>query len=141
CDQRVAVIFDQIEKDGATAIEDRLQDEVPKYIVTLKHAGIKIWVLTEDKMKTAISIDFSTCLLARNINLIIIRGDTYGETATISPNPYIPRSPGISYDPQEQPSSTPITPRTPLPQQYLSSPISPKHLLYITRSHILSQKF
>ncbi|CAG8497060.1 14530_t:CDS:2 [Acaulospora morrowiae] len=85
-DQRVAVVSDQIEKDltllGATAIEDRLQDGVPECIATLKRAGIKIWVLTGDKMETAISIGFSTCLLARDMNLIIIRGGAYGETGS-----------------------------------------------------------
>ncbi|CAG8784543.1 9582_t:CDS:2, partial [Gigaspora rosea] len=82
-DKRLATVYDKIEKDlillGATAIEDRLQDGVPECIATLKRAGIKIWVLTGDKMETAISIGFSTCLLNREMNLIIIRGGAYGE--------------------------------------------------------------
>ncbi|CAG8516246.1 374_t:CDS:10 [Acaulospora colombiana] len=85
-DQRIATVSDQIEKNltllGATAIEDRLQDGVPECIATLKRAGIKIWVLTGDKMETAISIGFSTCLLSRDMNLIIIRGGAYGETGS-----------------------------------------------------------
>jgi phospholipid-translocating ATPase len=68
---------EQIEKDlvllGATAIEDRLQDGVPECIATLKRAGIKIWVLTGDKLETAISIGFATCLLNHDMNLIVIR--------------------------------------------------------------------
>ncbi|CAB4417261.1 unnamed protein product [Rhizophagus irregularis] len=67
---------------GATAIEDRLQDGVPECIATLKRAGIKIWVLTGDKMETAISIGFSTCLLSRDMNLIIVRGGAYGESGS-----------------------------------------------------------
>ncbi|CAG8754876.1 1140_t:CDS:2, partial [Racocetra fulgida] len=82
-DKKVAAISDKIERElillGATAIEDRLQDGVPECIATLKRAGIKIWVLTGDKMETAISIGFSTCLLNREMNLIIIRGGAYGE--------------------------------------------------------------
>ena len=39
---------------GSTAIEDRLQDSVQDTIVSLKEAGIKIWVLTGDKVETAI---------------------------------------------------------------------------------------
>jgi phospholipid-translocating ATPase len=39
---------------GATAIEDKLQDGVPATIADLKKAGIKIWVLTGDKLETAI---------------------------------------------------------------------------------------
>jgi magnesium-transporting ATPase (P-type) len=41
---------------GATAIEDRLQDGVPESISKLSEAGIKIWVLTGDKVETAINI-------------------------------------------------------------------------------------
>ncbi|CAG8521461.1 1078_t:CDS:2 [Gigaspora margarita] len=82
-DKRLATVYDKIETDlillGATAIEDRLQDGVPECIATLKRAGIKIWVLTGDKMETAISIGFSTCLLNREMNLIIVRGGAYGE--------------------------------------------------------------
>ena len=36
----------ELEVLGATAIEDRLQDEVPATIAALAFAGIKIWVLT-----------------------------------------------------------------------------------------------
>ena len=41
---------------GATAIEDKLQDGVPEAIADLKRAGIKIWVLTGDKLETAIGV-------------------------------------------------------------------------------------
>lgn len=34
---------------GATAIEDKIQKEVPETIATLMNAGIKVWVLTGDK--------------------------------------------------------------------------------------------
>lgn len=39
---------------GSTAIEDRLQEDVERTIVSLKDAGIKFWVLTGDKIETAI---------------------------------------------------------------------------------------
>ncbi|GJN23863.1 hypothetical protein PR202_gb11553 [Eleusine coracana subsp. coracana] len=51
---------DSIEKDlhllGATAVEDKLQKGVPECIDKLAKAGIKIWVLTGDKMETSINI-------------------------------------------------------------------------------------
>lgn len=51
-----------IEKDmiliGCSAIEDKLQEGVPTCIETLSRAGIKIWVLTGDKMETAINIAY-----------------------------------------------------------------------------------
>lgn len=43
---------------GSTAIEDKLQEGVPACIETLQRAGIKIWVLTGDKIETAINIAY-----------------------------------------------------------------------------------
>ena len=48
---------------GSTAIEDRLQDEVADTIRFMKRTGIKVWVLTGDKIETAINIGFSAGLL------------------------------------------------------------------------------
>eukprot|EP00357_Protocruzia_adherens_P031663 CAMPEP_0115028812 /NCGR_PEP_ID=MMETSP0216-20121206/36574_1 /TAXON_ID=223996 /ORGANISM="Protocruzia adherens, Strain Boccale" /LENGTH=1250 /DNA_ID=CAMNT_0002405169 /DNA_START=45 /DNA_END=3797 /DNA_ORIENTATION=- len=64
---RLEEVYDQIERGmdliGATAIEDRLQDQVGATIASLKEAGIKVWVLTGDKVETAINIGFSSQLL------------------------------------------------------------------------------
>jgi P-type E1-E2 ATPase len=43
----------ELELVGATAIEDKLQDEVADTIQFCKKAGIKVWVLTGDKVETA----------------------------------------------------------------------------------------
>ena len=55
-------VAELIEKEltliGSTAIEDKLQEGVPACIETLSRAGIKIWVLTGDKMETAINIAY-----------------------------------------------------------------------------------
>lgn len=55
-------VAELIEQDliliGCTAIEDKLQEGVPTCIETLARAGIKIWVLTGDKMETAINIAY-----------------------------------------------------------------------------------
>lgn len=48
---------------GATAIEDRLQDQVPETIEFMRNAGIKVWVLTGDKVDTAKNIGYSCKLL------------------------------------------------------------------------------
>ena len=50
---------------GITAIEDRLQDEVPEVIADLAQAGIVLWMLTGDKEETAVSIGRS-CNLIKN---------------------------------------------------------------------------
>ena len=56
---------------GGTAIEDRLQDGVPDTISLLADAGIKLWVLTGDKVETAINIGFSCNLLDNDMELIV----------------------------------------------------------------------
>jgi len=48
---------------GSTAIEDRLQENVADTIQFAKQAGIKVWVLTGDKIGTAINIGLSAGLL------------------------------------------------------------------------------
>lgn len=48
---------------GATAIEDKLQDNVGDTISFIKRAGVKVWVLTGDKVETAINIGYSCKLL------------------------------------------------------------------------------
>ncbi|XP_059171339.1 phospholipid-transporting ATPase IF-like [Physella acuta] len=44
---------------GATAVEDKLQADVPQTIEALRLAGIKVWVLTGDKEETAVNISHS----------------------------------------------------------------------------------
>ena len=51
---------------GATAIEDKLQEGVKDTIKYLKKAGIKIWVITGDKMETALNIAKSTNLFEKD---------------------------------------------------------------------------
>ena len=41
---------------GCSAIEDKLQEEVGTTIRDIRKAGIKVWVLTGDKVETAINI-------------------------------------------------------------------------------------
>lgn len=65
----------ELELLGSTAIEDRLQDGVPDTIANLQMAGIKIWVLTGDKMETAVNIGFSCKLLTKKMFLIMIKSD------------------------------------------------------------------
>ncbi|EEH16420.1 hypothetical protein PABG_06507 [Paracoccidioides brasiliensis Pb03] len=60
---------------GGTAIEDRLQDGVPDTISLLARAGIKLWVLTGDKVETAINIGFSCNLLCNEMELIVFNID------------------------------------------------------------------
>uniref|UniRef100_A0A915PNG5 P-type ATPase N-terminal domain-containing protein n=1 Tax=Setaria digitata TaxID=48799 RepID=A0A915PNG5_9BILA len=54
--QSFASIESNLEFLGVTAVEDKLQDGVEDTIVNLRKAGIQIWLLTGDKMETAVNI-------------------------------------------------------------------------------------
>lgn len=64
---------------GATAIDDKLQDDVPNTIESLRKAGIKVWVLTGDKVETAISIGYSCSMLNNNMDLLRVQSDNIEE--------------------------------------------------------------
>ncbi|XP_059503414.1 probable phospholipid-transporting ATPase IA isoform X1 [Stegostoma tigrinum] len=76
--------YELIEKNlqllGATAIEDRLQDNVPETIETLSKADIKIWILTGDKQETAINIGHACKLLTKNMGLLVLNAHTLDMT-------------------------------------------------------------
>lgn len=84
-DDKLETVSDAIERDltllGGTAIEDRLQDGVPDAISLLAQAGIKLWVLTGDKVETAINIGFSCNLLDNDMELLLIKAED-GSLAT-----------------------------------------------------------
>uniref|UniRef100_A0A7N6AYC1 Phospholipid-transporting ATPase n=1 Tax=Anabas testudineus TaxID=64144 RepID=A0A7N6AYC1_ANATE len=73
-DKRLAEAYDQIEKDlillGATAVEDRLQEKAADTIESLHKAGIKVWVLTGDKMETAAATCYASKLFHRNTQIL-----------------------------------------------------------------------
>jgi phospholipid-translocating ATPase len=76
--EKVASVQEKIETNlkliGATAIEDKLQEGVPKCIEHLRQAGIKVWVLTGDKLETAINIGYASSLLDGEMTLWKIKG-------------------------------------------------------------------
>ncbi|KAG6839959.1 hypothetical protein C0991_010024 [Blastosporella zonata] len=65
---------------GATALEDKLQEGVPEAIETLHQAGIKLWILTGDKLQTAIEIGFSCNLLKNTMDIMILSADSMEKT-------------------------------------------------------------
>lgn len=75
-DQMLEQVADMMEKElilvGATAVEDKLQKGVPQCIDKLAQAGLKLWVLTGDKMETAINIGYSCSLLRQGMKQICI---------------------------------------------------------------------
>ena len=71
-EEQVAAIDGEIEKDlvliGSTAIEDKLQENVADSIQFMKQAGIKVWVITGDKVETSINIGVSAGLIDQGMN-------------------------------------------------------------------------
>ena len=70
-------LYDIIENNltliGGTVVEDKLQDKVPETIKELRAAGIKIWVLTGDKLNTAENIGYSCNLLSKEQKLFVLK--------------------------------------------------------------------
>ncbi|KAI8341352.1 hypothetical protein BC941DRAFT_391490 [Chlamydoabsidia padenii] len=54
---------------GLTGVEDKLQDGVKNTLEQMRNAGLKIWMLTGDKIETATCIAVSSKLVARNQNI------------------------------------------------------------------------
>lgn len=63
CQRKVETGLDLL---GATAVEDALQDNVKDTLESLRAAGIKIWVLTGDKVETALNIALSCGHISEN---------------------------------------------------------------------------
>ncbi|XP_047509225.1 phospholipid-transporting ATPase IF [Pieris napi] len=64
--QQYVVLEQQLTLLGATAVEDCLQDDVEDTLASLRRAGIKIWVLTGDKVETAINVSQSCGHISEN---------------------------------------------------------------------------
>uniref|UniRef100_A0A673IBU0 Phospholipid-transporting ATPase n=1 Tax=Sinocyclocheilus rhinocerous TaxID=307959 RepID=A0A673IBU0_9TELE len=80
-EEKLGALYEEIEQGmlllGATAIEDKLQEGVPETIACLTLANIKIWVLTGDKLETAMNIGYSCNMLRDDMNeVFIISGHT-----------------------------------------------------------------
>ncbi|KAG6708396.1 hypothetical protein I3842_06G079200 [Carya illinoinensis] len=79
-EKKLDEVSELIEKDliliGCTAIEDKLQEGVPACIETLSRAGIKIWVLTGDKMETAINIAYACNLINNGMKQFMVSSET-----------------------------------------------------------------
>jgi len=79
-DLKLEQVAEEVEKSltilGATGIEDKLQDGVPETIERIRQAGIKLWVLTGDKLETARNIGFSTRVLTSAMDIQILDADS-----------------------------------------------------------------
>jgi len=76
-DEKMRKAADLLETDmefiGISGVEDRLQDDINVTLESLRNAGIKIWMLTGDKIETAKCIAISTGLKGVNQDMFEIR--------------------------------------------------------------------
>ncbi|PNF40229.1 putative phospholipid-transporting ATPase IIB [Cryptotermes secundus] len=88
---RVAAVVESLEREMellcVTGVEDRLQDRVRPTLELLRNAGIKIWMLTGDKLETATCIAKSSRLVSRTQGLhvfkcVVTRTDAHLELNT-----------------------------------------------------------
>ena len=72
----LGAVGNEVEEDlvvvGATGIEDRLQEGVPDAIYRLRKTRIPLWILTGDKLETAIEIGYSSKLLDATSKLVLV---------------------------------------------------------------------
>ncbi|XP_047382561.1 probable phospholipid-transporting ATPase IIB isoform X3 [Sciurus carolinensis] len=74
---KVAAVVESLERDMEllclTGVEDQLQADVRPTLEMLRNAGIKIWMLTGDKLETATCIAKSSHLVSRSQDIHIFR--------------------------------------------------------------------
>ncbi|XP_053427309.1 probable phospholipid-transporting ATPase IIB isoform X5 [Nycticebus coucang] len=74
---KVAAVVESLEREmellGLTGVEDQLQADVRPTLEMLRNAGIKIWMLTGDKLETATCIAKSSHLVSRAQDIHIFR--------------------------------------------------------------------
>ncbi|KFQ79056.1 putative phospholipid-transporting ATPase IG, partial [Phaethon lepturus] len=83
-EEKMAKVFEDTEADmhliGATAVEDRLQEQSAETIEALHTAGMKVWVLTGDKMETAKSTCYACRLFQTSTELLELTAKMVGES-------------------------------------------------------------
>ena len=76
--EKISLCYQMVESNltliGATIVEDKLQENVPEVIKDLRLSGIKIWMLTGDKLSTAYNIGLSCNLISKDMKVFKIEG-------------------------------------------------------------------
>lgn len=68
---------------GATANEDKLQEQVPETIARLAEAGIKVFMLTGDKQETAVNVGFAASMLTNEFERILLTSEEIADLSLI----------------------------------------------------------
>ncbi|KAK2949082.1 phospholipid-transporting P-type ATPase [Blattamonas nauphoetae] len=82
-EEATAKCFDELEHNmelvGCTGVEDELQEDCPQTISFLKECGMNIWILTGDKVATAVNVGFTCGLISRDTIPVYITDDSLKE--------------------------------------------------------------
>merc|ERR550519_2228138 len=74
---QVAAVVESLQRDMGllcvTGVEDMLQDSVRQTLEMLRNAGIKVWMLTGDKLETATCIAKSSKLVSRSQDIHVFK--------------------------------------------------------------------
>jgi len=74
---QVAAVVESLQRDMSllcvTGVEDKLQDGVRQTLEMLRNAGVRVWMLTGDKLETATCIAKSSKLVARTQDIHIFK--------------------------------------------------------------------
>jgi len=77
---QVAAVVESLQRDMTllcvTGVEDKLQDKVRQTLELLRNAGLRVWMLTGDKLETATCIAKSSQLVSRTQSIHIFKNVT-----------------------------------------------------------------
>ena len=84
--QKISEVVSKLENNMdflcVTGVEDLLQDQVATTIDNLRNAGMKVWMLTGDKVETATCISISAGLKAKTHKIYTIKNDEIKSAAS-----------------------------------------------------------
>ena len=82
-DEAIAAIAPHVESQlecvGVSAVEDRLQPDVKEAIMWLRAANVSLWVLTGDKLETAIEIGKTSAVIGKDSDMMIVAQEKRNE--------------------------------------------------------------
>lgn len=86
-DEKIKAVRQAFEKEmdliGVSGVQDLLQENVQNCLYNIRGGGIKVWMLTGDKVETAICIARSTRLIDKHQEITLFLGKTKEEMAKL----------------------------------------------------------
>eukprot|EP00920_Eleutheroschizon_duboscqi_P027080 GHVT01066240.1.p1 GENE.GHVT01066240.1~~GHVT01066240.1.p1 ORF type:complete len:353 (-),score=87.60 GHVT01066240.1:436-1494(-) len=83
CQREMEKLENNLNLLGLTGVDDLLQQNVPATLESLRHAGIRVWMLTGDKVETATCIAVAAGLKSRSHELVVIAAPQHSTAAQV----------------------------------------------------------